>query len=51
MNPHMILIVVACILWLIAAIWGFVRQPNQPGYALNLEALGLFFFGLSFLVR
>lgn len=48
MNAHLLLLIIAVICWFIASIYGFLR--NAPS-TLNLEALGLFFFGLSMLVH
>jgi hypothetical protein len=49
MNAHVVLLIVAITCWFFAAIWGFVRSTSPS--PLNLEALGLFFYGLSLLVR
>lgn len=48
LNAHVLLLIVAIICWFVAAVWGFIRPAAAP---LNLEALGLFFYGLSLLVR
>lgn len=52
MSAHFILVGIACLCFFIAAVWGFIRAaPPAPAAALNLEALGLFFWALSELVR
>lgn len=46
-NAHILLLIVATICWLFASITGFTNRP----YGTHIGWLGLFFYGLSLLVR
>ena len=47
LNAHILLLIVAVILWFAAAVFGFVNKPYGP----HVGWLGMFFYGLSLLVR
>jgi hypothetical protein len=47
LNAHVLLLIVATILWFAAAVIGFAQRPYAP----HIGWLGNFFFGLSLLVR
>lgn len=48
LNAHILLLVVAIILWFIAGVIGLVTNPPAR---VHLGWLGMFFYGLSLLVR
>lgn len=50
-NAHILLLVLAVICWAIAALFGFWRRSDGVIFPINLEALGLMFFGLSLLIK
>lgn len=47
LNAHILLLIVAIICWFAAAVFGFTGKPYGP----HVGWLGLFFYGLSLLVR
>jgi hypothetical protein len=47
-SAHFLLLVVAVILWFCSGVMGIVRNPP---YAPHLGWFGMFFWGLSMLVR
>ena len=47
LNAHVLLLIVATLCWFVAAVVGFTGRPYAP----HVGWLGLFFFGLSLLVR
>jgi hypothetical protein len=46
-NAHVLLLIVAVICWFAAAVIGFANRPYAP----HVGWLGMFFAGLSFLVK
>jgi hypothetical protein len=46
-NAHSLLLIVATLCWLFAAVTGFTNRPYGP----HVGWLGMFFFGLSLLVK
>jgi hypothetical protein len=52
MNAHVLLLIIATICWALAALFGFWKRADGVAYVnVNLEALGLMFYGLSLLIR
>jgi len=49
MNAHVLLLIVAIILWFCAGVMGLVRPAANT--QVNLGWLGMFFYGLSLVVH
>lgn len=48
LNAHILLLIVAIICWFCAGVIGLIRPSPQP---VHIGWLGMFFYGLSLLVR